>query len=634
MTGKKINILLFLMLCFWQINAQSKSKSNSRQLSPIEQKLAKARNLQSSNPTKAIEILEGVFGQAKRKKNPELESEAYFLLGAIYEDIDQKALALQRYENAYQLVKNSKKKVLLTRRLLALGNISYELKSYQSAQIYFQKCVDYKTGNATEISCQEGLADVAISLNNFDESSAYNFQIQQTPQYQTDSLLQSKTMARNSVILSNQNQQSKAQDAYLNSIQNLPQQKISEKDYETFKQAKNTVNSFNASPNERIKLNIKTLEKAPLKAIPINSVLEEQLAIADLYLKLDSFQLAERYLDKAVAAIDEKASAKNKAEVFKKSSELNFKKGAYEKAQTDYQNYTFEKDKIIATKEEELNQLIAILQGQSKIDLIEKDVVLEEKEADFLKNQLFTQRIIIGLLSLLLLAALAAFYFILKNIKARRQANQLLLLKSLRTQMNPHFIFNALNSVNNFISKNDEKSANKFLTDFSKLMRLVLNHSQKEFIALDEELNLIELYLKLEHLRFRDKFDFDFQKVPTLSNLDLQIPPMLIQPFIENAIWHGLRYKKEKGHLNVSIQQEGETILVEIKDNGIGRQKSLALKTTNQKNYQSEGMKNVGKRLELINEIYGKNYQIDIRDAMPNQEETGTIVQLKIPLSA
>ncbi|MFT4971431.1 MAG: two-component system LytT family sensor kinase, partial [Saprospiraceae bacterium] len=466
------------------------------------------------------------------------------------------------------------------------------------------------------------------------EGYLLNQQIEQTPQFQSDSLVQSKVMARNAEIYANQNQQTKANDSYLNSIQNLPQQQISEKDYETFKKAKNTVNSYNVSPNERISLNINTLEKAPLQAIPINSVLEERLAIADLYIDLDNLVQAGKYLAEAKEAIDEDVSLEKKAEIFKKSSELNFKKGAYEMAQADYQKYTLEKDKIITEKEEELNQLIAILQGQGKIDLIEKDVAYEEKEASYLETQLFTQRIIIGLLSLLLLAALVAFYLIFKNIKARRKANQLLLLKSLRTQMNPHFIFNALNSVNNFISKNDEKSANKFLTDFSKLMRLVLNHSQKDFIALEEELNLIELYLKLEHLRFRDKFDFNFEKDTALSTIDLQIPPMLIQPFIENAIWHGLRYKTEKGHLNVSIQKEDSTILVEIKDNGIGRQKSQALKTTNQKNYQSEGMRNVGKRLELINEIYGKNYQINVADADKIATDPGTIVQLKIPIEA
>jgi tetratricopeptide (TPR) repeat protein len=629
---KWLHIILFLFVAFGEMTAQSKSRFNSLQPSPIEQKLAEARKLKSTNPTKAIEILEGVFGQAKRKKDPTVESEAYFLLGEIYEEIGQKELALQRYENAYRLIKNSGNKIILTTRLLALGQISYDLKSYEKAQTYFQKCVEYKMGDATEIRCQEGLADVAIAQKDFERGLGFNVQIEQTPQYQSDSLLQSKVMARNAEIYANQNQQSRANDAYLNSIQNLPQQQqISEEDYQTFKKAKSTVNSYNASPKEQIDLNISTLEKAPLQSIPVNSVLEERLAIADLYLNIDDLVSAEKYLAEAKEVVDEAVSAEKKAEVFKKSSELNFKKGAYEMAQADYQKYTLEKDKIIEAKEQELNQLIAILQGQSKIDLIEKDVAYEEKEADYLEDQLFTQRIIIGLLSLLLLAALAAFYFILKNVKARRQANQLLLLKSLRTQMNPHFIFNALNSVNNFISKNDERSANKFLTDFSKLMRLVLNHSQKDFIALEEELNLIELYLKLEHLRFRDKFDFDFKKETTLSAVDLQIPPMLIQPFIENAIWHGLRYKTEKGQLNVSVQKEGKTILVTIKDNGIGRQKSQTLKTINQKNYQSEGLKNVGKRLELINQIYGKNYQISIADANPTETEPGTIVHLKIP---
>ena len=420
----------------------------------------------------------------------------------------------------------------------------------------------------------------------------------------------------------------------MNSIQNLPQQQISARDYETIQRAENKLEIQNNTTKERIDLNISALEKAPLNALPINSVLDKQLQLADLYLKEGNVPAAEKYVAASYEAIGKGASAEKKAEIYKKSSEVNYKKGAYEKAQEDYQKYTVEKDKILAKKEEELGQLIAILKGQEKIDLLAKDVELEEKEADLLKNQLFTQRIIIGLLSLLLLAALGAFYFILKNVKARRQANQLLLLKSLRTQMNPHFIFNALNSVNNFISKNDEKSANKFLTDFSKLMRLVLQHSQKDFIALEEELNLIELYLKLEHLRFRDKFDFDFQKDAQLKTVDLAIPPMLIQPFIENAIWHGLRYKKEKGKLNVQVEKKAEVILITIQDDGIGREKSQELKTTNQQNYQSEGLKNVGKRLQLINELYGKNYEIDIADASPNQSEPGTVVRLKIPVEA
>ena len=208
----------------------------------------------------------------------------------------------------------------------------------------------------------------------------------------------------------------------------------------------------------------------------------------------------------------------------------------------------------------------------------------------------------------------------------------MLLIKSLRTQMNPHFIFNALNSVNNFIAKNDEKAANKFLSEFSKLMRKVLDYSQKDFISFEEELELNELYLKLEHFRFRDKFDYHFENKVKLATYDLEVPPMLIQPFIENAVWHGLRYKEGKGNLGVTINQVDNTLIVSIKDDGIGRENSKALKTANQKKYKSTGLENVSRRIALINETYNKNYEISVEDVNSDAKETGTWVRIKIPV--
>ena len=115
-------------------------------------------------------------------------------------------------------------------------------------------------------------------------------------------------------------------------------------------------------------------------------------------------------------------------------------------------------------------------------------------------------------------------------------------LKSLRAQMNPHFIFNSLNSVNSFISKNDDRSANKYLSQFSRLMRMVLENSKHDFVSLDSEIEILKLYLELEHLRFQDKFDYDFTIGGGVKKDEIEIPPMLIQPFIENSVWHGLRY--------------------------------------------------------------------------------------------
>ena len=132
--------------------------------------------------------------------------------------------------------------------------------------------------------------------------------------------------------------------------------------------------------------------------------------------------------------------------------------------------------------------------------------------------------------------------------------------------MNPRFIFNALNSVNHFISQNDERTANKFLSEFSRLMRLVLENSQEDFISLQKEEEIISLYVKLEHYRFRDKFDYQIHLDENLNKETLELPPMLIQPYIENAVWHGLRYKESKGNLDVHIGKDAQGLKVEILD--------------------------------------------------------------------
>jgi LytS/YehU family sensor histidine kinase len=220
---------------------------------------------------------------------------------------------------------------------------------------------------------------------------------------------------------------------------------------------------------------------------------------------------------------------------------------------------------------------------------------------------------------------------IYRNSKEKRRANELLALKSLRSQMNPHFIFNALNSVNSFISKNDERSANKFLSEFSKLMRMVLENSHEDFVSLTQELAVIQLYVKLEHYRFRDKFDYTYNLDDTIDAEHYDIPPMLIQPFIENAVWHGLRYKEEFGKMSVDIYEENRCIIVEIKDDGIGRAKSKNLKTKNQ-NQQSKGLKNTEERLKLINKLYKKNYHLSISDLDTGPPDPGTHVKLLLPL--
>ncbi len=131
-------------------------------------------------------------------------------------------------------------------------------------------------------------------------------------------------------------------------------------------------------------------------------------------------------------------------------------------------------------------------------------------------------------------------------------------MKALRSQMNPHFVFNALNSVQNFILKNDTREASRYLTKFARLMRLILENSESPMVPLAREIELLRYYTELENLRFNQKFSFDFQVDPNLSPEAVSIPGMLIQPHIENAIWHGLMHKTEPGHLWVRFLQADE----------------------------------------------------------------------------
>jgi LytS/YehU family sensor histidine kinase len=193
--------------------------------------------------------------------------------------------------------------------------------------------------------------------------------------------------------------------------------------------------------------------------------------------------------------------------------------------------------------------------------------------------------------------------------------------------MNPHFIFNSLNSVNNYIAKSNERAANKYLAKFSRLMRMVLDYSQVEFISLTNEVELLRLYVELEHERFKDKFHYVFEVDETINTEQFQIPPMIVQPFIENAVWHGLCYKKEEGQLSIYFRDRGDHVEIEVSDDGIGRTKSQEIKTVNQKKHKSSGMRNIENRTEMIRSLFRKKIDYEISDL---SEGKGTRVIIKL----
>ena len=200
---------------------------------------------------------------------------------------------------------------------------------------------------------------------------------------------------------------------------------------------------------------------------------------------------------------------------------------------------------------------------------------------------------------------------------------------SLRQQMNPHFIFNTLNSIQLYILEKDTFSSHKYLSFFAKLMRQTLDNSRYSKILLKEELKALEFYLELEMLRFDDKISYEIS-VSDDDILYYKVPTLIIQPFVENSIWHGLMHKQGKGKIRIDLQEKNNKIICRISDDGVGRQKRTEIE---KQQHKSMGTKILNERMELLNSIYKDEFKIMYIDLFDEKNvPSGTIVELTIPI--
>ncbi len=238
-----------------------------------------------------------------------------------------------------------------------------------------------------------------------------------------------------------------------------------------------------------------------------------------------------------------------------------------------------------------------------------------------------------AILALALIISVVFVYMYNRQIRLKEQQKQeQLRLESLRGQMNPHFIFNSLNSINYFISQNDRLSANRYIADFSRLIRSILNNLSAEYVPLENELESLKEYLSLEYLRFSDKFDYTIEVSPDINAEFIEVFPGLAQPFVENAIWHGIRgLENRKGFIKIRFfKADISKLNCIIEDDGIGRK--LASENRNSMpGRRSRGMGIVQERLRIINRLHRANYTVQIEDIKPGIRETGTRVVIEIP---
>jgi LytS/YehU family sensor histidine kinase len=207
-------------------------------------------------------------------------------------------------------------------------------------------------------------------------------------------------------------------------------------------------------------------------------------------------------------------------------------------------------------------------------------------------------------------------------------------LTSIKSQMNPHFFYNALNTIQSYIFINDKKNASTYLSKFSKLTRLILEMSEKEYLRIGEEIEGLQLYLSLEKMRFEDNLSYSIEVAPEIDVDLYKVPPMLIQPYVENAIKHGLLHIKTERKLQLTFSLKGQGFLeVVIDDNGIGRQRSAVLNQYKAGQHQSFANKANETRLAILNKDSLNKLGIEIIDKQNEVGEAlGTRVVLQIPI--
>lgn len=411
--------------------------------------------------------------------------------------------------------------------------------------------------------------------------------------------------------------------------------------------------------------------------------------IGTIYFKLEDYELARKYFERAkelAAEIDSKrglvyayhslavveANQSDFNEAFKnldsalvlavsegmkhnikdiyKSYSYNYEDAGEWKLALDYwKKYESVKDSILSENSlRQINELQTKYETAKKneeIATLAKENEMREAEAD--RRATWNRILVGGLVLFAIMGGLVVFMLrqrhnnqqliAAKNeeIKTARFRQQLseLEMKALRAQMNPHFIFNCMNSINRMILSKESDNASRYLTRFSRLIRLMLENSEKTVVPLQDELAMLEAYIQLEALRFKGKIHYRISVDEAIDQEDTLVPSMVLQPFVENAIWHGLMHKKGNGLINVSISEDNNVLRCVIEDNGVGRDKALELEKRAVTTRKSMGLQITEERLRLFSK---KEMQrlINITDRKDSVDRAlGTRVDINIPIA-
>ena len=649
-------ILLALLFSLVQINAQSKADSLKQilatQLSIDEQinvEIQLAQIYLDNDSKKAKEYLDNL--QIKLHKNSDaqflipynISQSIYYRTEGLFNDAKKYAEQALVYANSHKDSLEFKAKIYNSLGAIAddESNIQVAIKFHLIALRYAEKYND-PTLLATILA---GLGRAYLYLSEFDIAKEYLVRAiaikEQSKQY--DFYL--------AAYYTNLSNCYDAEGNYEESLYYL------DKSIELNKSNNNLINLITAYNNKAYTLflmkNLSEAETTVQLALFLSDSLNVEVEAMFPYSTYAEILFAQNRVEKASLMMEksiELSKDYNDLYLAKYNLDLlyniNLKNGDYKQALEYFQQKSVVIDSIYNIKSrKEIEKLALEYETEKKnkeIELLNKENRINEIELKK-SNQLQAAFLFATVLALLVLFLLwSRQKNKVKTDKLLKQAMEKDFekklaeseMQALRAQMNPHFLFNCLNSINSFIIKNKQEQASEYLAKFSKLIRCVLNNSKSSKVTLANELEALELYIEMEALRFSNKFEYKIKVDSEVEKDYIEIPPLIIQPYVENSIWHGLMHKKEGiGTLLIEIKKENDILVCTVEDNGIGREAALKLKSKSAVKRKSFGMNITEERLKYINHKYKAHTNIeviDLKDTM--QKGIGTRVVIKIEL--
>ena len=570
----------------------------------------------------------------KGKKTDELLGRIYHNTGLIYQYNDEYKKALGYHQKAFELFVKIKNEKLGLTALNSVGACYTNLNDYKKAlNCYFQVLKIAETqNNESEMGLASGNIGLVFKrIGNFEKAYAYFEKAISIYSKINDTINLINTYHSYGTAKDSDNDQNGAIKLYekglklatkpeyeylkFDLINSLGVAHLAQKNYEkAIDFLKQSLVYYEENGNRR-KLSIansyfaEALTAAPeeiLRKNRINPSEKYNLAISLLKQKLE--------IDKELEIPENMMYTK---ELLAKIYE---KKGDYKNALIEFKSFQNLKDSLAFSENREEAIKKEMQYNADKKETLAKAEIGKQK---VIRNAIVTVSLIV------LIAGVFLFLGFRKRQKIKSEQKEILLkaeiseteLKALRAQMNPHFIFNALNSIADYINKNDARSADYYLGKFAKLMRGILENSEEKEISLSEELKMLEFYMDLESLRFKNKFNYEVKIADDINPENTLIPPMILQPFVENSILHGLAKKENDGKITIHIDKTEDLLKCTIEDNGIGR------KNPNENLNKSYGVKLTKERIALFDKGQNSDSGVFYTDL-----ETGTKVELRLPL--